>query len=156
MPDCVVFTRYISYVCFTGYGITTDGTTKFINASTCSINYKPTQRPIVFDIKLPAGVTKRNYNEQTVEIVYGEVLSEDSPPSGITHSDLQVAIVKLLTGRVLSISNYTFSINTILQSLKLEIDTINVKFIFQEVTDKMKEVTALHCENFCDTKTNKD
>ena len=101
-----------NYVRFTGYGITTDGTTKFINASTCSINYKPTQRPIVFDIKLPAGVTKRNYNDQTVEIVYGDVLSEqpseDSPPSGITHSDLQVAIVKLLTGRVLSISKYCF------------------------------------------------
>ena len=93
-----------NYARFTGYGITTDGTTKFINASTCSINYKPTQRPIVFDIKLPAGVTKRNYNDQTVEIVYGDV----SPPSGITHSDLQVAIVKLLTGRVVSISKYWF------------------------------------------------
>ena len=97
---------------FTGYGITTDGTTKFINASTCSINYKPTQRPIVFDIKLPAGVTKRNYNDQSVEIIYGNVLSEqpseDSPSSGITYSDPQVAIVKFLTGLIVSISNYAF------------------------------------------------
>ena len=33
-----------------GYGHTTDGTTNFINASTCTFNYKPTNAPIVFDL----------------------------------------------------------------------------------------------------------
>mmetsp|Transcript_16309 Transcript_16309/g.19556 ORF Transcript_16309/g.19556 Transcript_16309/m.19556 type:complete len:272 (-) Transcript_16309:501-1316(-) len=32
-----------------GYGVTTDGVTDFINASTCDIQYKATQPPIVFD-----------------------------------------------------------------------------------------------------------
>lgn len=33
-----------------GYGSTTDGTTVFINASTCTFKYKPTNPPVVFDI----------------------------------------------------------------------------------------------------------
>ncbi|KAL1456244.1 hypothetical protein WDU94_000989 [Cyamophila willieti] len=41
-----------------GYGITSDGRIIFINASTCDINYLPTNPPIVFDIPLPPGVTK--------------------------------------------------------------------------------------------------
>jgi Icc-related predicted phosphoesterase len=35
-----------------GYGITTDGQTTFINASTCSYNYRPTQPAIVFDLPI--------------------------------------------------------------------------------------------------------
>jgi len=31
------------------YGITTDGVTTFINASTCNYRYRPVQAPIVFD-----------------------------------------------------------------------------------------------------------
>jgi hypothetical protein len=42
----------------TGYGITSDGRIIFINASTCDLNYLPTNPPIVFDIALPPGVTK--------------------------------------------------------------------------------------------------
>jgi predicted phosphodiesterase len=34
-----------------GYGITTDGHTKFINASTCTEDYRPSNPPIVFDIR---------------------------------------------------------------------------------------------------------
>ncbi|CAG0920542.1 unnamed protein product [Notodromas monacha] len=41
-----------------GYGITSDGTTIFINASTCNTGYKPHNLPIVFDIPLPRGHTK--------------------------------------------------------------------------------------------------
>lgn len=41
-----------------GYGITSDGKIIFINASTCDINYLPTNPPIVFDISMPDGVTK--------------------------------------------------------------------------------------------------
>lgn len=41
-----------------GYGITSDGKTIFINASTCDILYVPRNPPIVFDITLPPGVHK--------------------------------------------------------------------------------------------------
>uniref|UniRef100_A0A0A9WZK3 Metallophosphoesterase domain-containing protein 1 n=1 Tax=Lygus hesperus TaxID=30085 RepID=A0A0A9WZK3_LYGHE len=40
-----------------GYGITTDGSIIYINASTCNINYKPVNPPIVFDVILPVGCT---------------------------------------------------------------------------------------------------
>jgi len=33
-----------------GYGYTSDGSTLYINASTCTLNYIPTQPPIVFDL----------------------------------------------------------------------------------------------------------
>lgn len=35
-----------------GYGVTTDGATKFINASTCDIMYNPVNLPIVFDLEI--------------------------------------------------------------------------------------------------------
>lgn len=34
------------------YGVTSDGKTVFINASTCDINYMPNNLPIVFDIAI--------------------------------------------------------------------------------------------------------
>ena len=34
-----------------GYGVFTDGATTFVNASTCTAEYEPTNVPIVFDIK---------------------------------------------------------------------------------------------------------
>ena len=33
-----------------GYGITTNGYTTFINASMCTLQYKPVQKPIIFDL----------------------------------------------------------------------------------------------------------
>lgn len=36
-----------------GYGITSDGNIIYVNASTCDINYKPNNPPIVFDISVP-------------------------------------------------------------------------------------------------------
>lgn len=33
-----------------GYGATTDDTTVFVNAATCSLRYKPTNPPLVFDL----------------------------------------------------------------------------------------------------------
>lgn len=36
-----------------GYGATSDGVTTFINASTCTLKYTPTNAPIVFDVRLP-------------------------------------------------------------------------------------------------------
>ncbi|XP_064594814.1 metallophosphoesterase MPPED2-like [Liolophura sinensis] len=41
-----------------GYGVTTDGVTTYINASTCTLQYKPRNPPIIFDIPLPEGVSK--------------------------------------------------------------------------------------------------
>lgn len=36
-----------------GHGITSNGTTNFINASICTRNYKPANQPIVFDLATP-------------------------------------------------------------------------------------------------------
>ena len=36
-----------------GYGATSDGTTDFINASTCTFSYQPTNPPVVLDVPLP-------------------------------------------------------------------------------------------------------
>nr|CAD7195259.1 unnamed protein product [Timema douglasi] len=38
-----------------GYGISTDGKIIYINASTCDLNYLPTNPAIVFDVTLPIG-----------------------------------------------------------------------------------------------------
>lgn len=37
-----------------GYGCATDGATLYVNASTCTHDYRPTNRPIVFDLPPPA------------------------------------------------------------------------------------------------------
>nr|XP_046195455.1 metallophosphoesterase MPPED2-like [Oncorhynchus gorbuscha] len=37
-----------------GYGIMTDGCTTFINSSTCTISFQPTNPPIVFDLPNPS------------------------------------------------------------------------------------------------------
>ena len=41
-----------------GYGISTDGTTTFINAATCDERYAPINPPVVFDLPVPPGYTK--------------------------------------------------------------------------------------------------
>jgi len=38
-----------------GYGATTDGSTIFVNASTCTRQYRPLNAPIVVDVQRPAG-----------------------------------------------------------------------------------------------------
>jgi len=40
------------------YGMTTDGFTTYINASNCTLRYKPNNPAIVFDVPLPPGHTK--------------------------------------------------------------------------------------------------
>lgn len=37
----------------TGYGIMTDGYTTYINASTCTVSFQPTNPPIIFDLPNP-------------------------------------------------------------------------------------------------------
>ncbi|ELT98044.1 hypothetical protein CAPTEDRAFT_3300 [Capitella teleta] len=41
-----------------GYGAWSDGTTSYINASTCNLRYLPVNPPIIFDVDLPEGYTK--------------------------------------------------------------------------------------------------
>lgn len=41
-----------------GYGVSSDGKIIFINASTCDINYKPSNLPVVFDVPLADGFSK--------------------------------------------------------------------------------------------------
>ena len=48
----------ISLALISGYGMTTDGVTKFINAATCNKKLDPCNQPIIFDIELPTGFTK--------------------------------------------------------------------------------------------------
>jgi len=35
------------------WGVTTDGVTRYVNASTCNFQYRPINRPIIFDIDVP-------------------------------------------------------------------------------------------------------
>jgi len=45
------------YHCFghihESWGATTDGVTRYVNASTCNLRYRPVNTPIVFDVKIP-------------------------------------------------------------------------------------------------------
>lgn len=40
-------------LCELGYGMMTDGTTTFVNASACTVNFQPMNSPIVFDLPNP-------------------------------------------------------------------------------------------------------
>jgi len=48
------------YHCFghihESWGVTTDGVTRYVNASTCNLRYKPVNSPIVFDVQIPSQV----------------------------------------------------------------------------------------------------
>ncbi|XP_045178453.2 metallophosphoesterase MPPED2-like [Mercenaria mercenaria] len=41
-----------------GYGVTSDGHTTYINASTCTLRYRPDHAPVVFDYPVPEGHMK--------------------------------------------------------------------------------------------------
>ena len=43
-----------------GYGLSSDGTTTFINTSTCNIMYRPVHKPIVFDIEVRGNTVKND------------------------------------------------------------------------------------------------
>lgn len=38
---------------FAGYGVMADGTTTYVNASVCTVNYQPLNPPIVIDLPTP-------------------------------------------------------------------------------------------------------
>lgn len=44
-----------------GHGTTTDGETMFVNAAICDVRYRPVNEPIIFDVPLPAGVSKDHH-----------------------------------------------------------------------------------------------
>ena len=55
-PWCMPFHLgpiYHSFNLSTGYGMMTDGTTTYINASACTVNFQPMNPPIVFDLPNP-------------------------------------------------------------------------------------------------------
>lgn len=39
-----------------------DGTTIYVNAAICTLQYKADQAPIIFDIELPEGVSKADFD----------------------------------------------------------------------------------------------
>ncbi|XP_063422827.1 metallophosphoesterase MPPED2-like [Mytilus trossulus] len=49
-----------------GYGVTSDGFTTYINASTCTLRYKADNQPIVFDFPIPEGHSKQEVIDLTV------------------------------------------------------------------------------------------
>lgn len=49
-----------------GYGVTHDGATTFVNASTCNLRYQPNNPPIVFDVPVPSTFA-------------GELTADDAP-----------------------------------------------------------------------------
>lgn len=50
METCCSFTFLTVYP---GYGMMTDGTTTFVNASACTVNFLPMNAPIVIDLPNP-------------------------------------------------------------------------------------------------------
>lgn len=44
---------HLSHRCHPGYGMMTDGTTTFVNASACTVNFLPMNPPIVIDLPNP-------------------------------------------------------------------------------------------------------
>lgn len=42
-----------SFSFFVGYGVMADGTTTYVNASVCTVNYQPLNPPIVIDLPTP-------------------------------------------------------------------------------------------------------
>ena len=73
--------KLITMLLLSGYGATTDGSTTYINACTCTLNYRSCNEPIIFDIPLPTGVTKADFlstesNSDTVEQAKGATSDE--------------------------------------------------------------------------------
>ncbi|KAK3100207.1 hypothetical protein FSP39_016322 [Pinctada imbricata] len=73
-----------------GYGITTDDVTTYINASTCTLRYKPDHPPIVFDFPLPDGHTK---DEAIGQIVSCRPI-EDHVNNGSENTDMECDTVE--------------------------------------------------------------
>lgn len=57
-----------------GYGVTTDGQTQFINASTCNLRYKAINPPVVFDYPIPEGHVKEELmNRKPVRLIRNNI-----------------------------------------------------------------------------------
>eukprot|EP00753_Platysulcus_tardus_P006847 PLAT14632.1.p1 GENE.PLAT14632.1~~PLAT14632.1.p1 ORF type:complete len:324 (+),score=85.68 PLAT14632.1:47-973(+) len=64
-----------------GYGMSTDGTTLFVNASTCTLRYRPVQKPIVIDVPIAADAWCAEIEEEG-EVVVGEEAATDDAGGG--------------------------------------------------------------------------
>ncbi|XP_063422845.1 metallophosphoesterase MPPED2-like [Mytilus trossulus] len=67
-----------------GYGLTTDGETLFINASSCTKGYKLCNPPIIFDVPLPHGLSKYSSLESVEVVSYSKKESSSKPVIGIS------------------------------------------------------------------------
>jgi len=45
-------------------GVSTDGTTTYINACSCDLRYRPDNPPIVFELPIPEGHSKKELTEK--------------------------------------------------------------------------------------------
>ncbi|XP_060075974.1 metallophosphoesterase MPPED2-like [Ylistrum balloti] len=61
-----------------GYGVTTDGFTNYINASTCTLKYKPINAAIIFDFPIPEGHTKEEAVDLCVQTAMPTKSSSES------------------------------------------------------------------------------
>lgn len=68
-----------------GYGLYNDGTTTFINASICTKNYKPTNRPFKFHMNIPQFVCDTEHAKANSEFIKGC----DKKAYGCSDSDMK-------------------------------------------------------------------
>ncbi|CAC5412122.1 UPF0046 protein T07D4.2,Metallophosphoesterase domain-containing protein 1,Metallophosphoesterase MPPED2,UPF0046 protein C25E10.12,UPF0046 protein K07C11.7 [Mytilus coruscus] len=84
-----------------GYGVTTDGETLFINASSCTKGYKLSNPPIIFDVPLPPGQSKDRLLESVEVVSYSKEESSSKTVIGISKKDIDN---KLLTFQQLKLT----------------------------------------------------
>ncbi|XP_063422842.1 metallophosphoesterase MPPED2-like [Mytilus trossulus] len=70
-----------------GYGLTTDGETLFINASSCTKGYKLCNPPMIFDVPLPSGQSKDSLLESVEVVSYSKEESSSKPVIDISQKD---------------------------------------------------------------------
>lgn len=76
-----------------GWGVTTDGVTRYVNASTCNLRYKPVNTPIVFDVARP--VTAQPTEPPAAPLVAGSSVpcGEHGAADGGSAADARTASV---------------------------------------------------------------
>ncbi|VDI17020.1 Hypothetical predicted protein [Mytilus galloprovincialis] len=78
-----------------GYGLTTDGETMFINASSCTKGYKLCNPPIIFDVPLPPGQSKDSLLESVELVYFSKEESSSKPVIGISQKDKDKKLLTL-------------------------------------------------------------
>ncbi|CAC5412121.1 UPF0046 protein T07D4.2,Metallophosphoesterase domain-containing protein 1,Metallophosphoesterase MPPED2,UPF0046 protein C25E10.12,UPF0046 protein K07C11.7 [Mytilus coruscus] len=71
-----------------GYGVTTDGETVYINASSCTKEYNLSNSPIIFDVPLPPGQSKDRLRKSVKVVSYSKEESSSKTVIGISQNDI--------------------------------------------------------------------